>query len=270
MALYQQYTYSNNNTFLTDLATFLGSNGWTIDTNTVYNTSYRRLHAHKDALHFDAYTNAGSQVLFHGCTGWASGSEPNLQPGATPQKNFQSFVVEQPYWFVSVAGAIYIGVFNGTSMSWAFFFHLIPKIGAWNDGFAVAGTVTGSMLSQNMHTSTGGNGQLYINSDWTPLVAAGSLQGSIYTSDLPASKGVNFYNGGIVPQPVVLWLNNGSDSSKKHPIGYAPGLYRANGCDIYSIMEEIVIGSDTYLIMPSYAVTIGSFTYGDFLFKLGA
>lgn len=270
MALYQQYTYVDANTVLVNLGQFLLANGWIIDTDSVYNTSYRRLHAHKGALHFDAYTQAGTTINFYGCTGWASGSAPSAQPGVSGLKTFQPWVVGQPYWFVSVDGGVYIGVSNGTNIAWSFLLYSFPKIGAWNDGFAVCGTVNGVLLGQNMHTAVGGNSQLYINGAWTPLTAAGSLQGSIFVSDMPASKGINYYNGGIVPQPVVLFVNNSSDSSKRHPIGYAPGLYRANGSDIYSIIEEIIIGADTYVILPSWGNAIGNFTYGDFLFKIGA
>jgi hypothetical protein len=76
-------------------------------------------------------------------------------------------------------------------------------------------------------------------------------------------------NTGIVPIPVLLMLGYPLDSSKRVPLGFAPGFYRTNGGDIYNIADELVIGSDTYLMMPGNAAYIGSAS-GENLFKLGA
>lgn len=79
-----------------------------------------------------------------------------------------------------------------------------------------------------------------------------------------------FYNAGLVPIPVLVSIFHSTDFTKRVPIGWAPELYRANGGDIYDIGDQLIIGSDTYLILPKYGPGIGNTSYGDYLFKLGA
>ena len=270
MAYYQQYTFSTYNQLLIDLSAFLTANGWTVDLDGVYNTSYRRVHFHKGSAHFDIYSGA-SNITAYGCTGYSSGSAPNAQPGVSGSRTYANGTVGQPYWFVSVIGAVYLGIFSASAVNWGVFYHSIPvKIGSWADGFGLQGTGQNTLFGSSAYASTA-NAQIYINGAWSAFQAAiNGISGGNYSNDFGSGKSLNIYNGGLTPLPILVFIGNSADGTKKHPIGYAPGLYKANGGDVYDIGEIIVISGYNYIIIPSAQVNIGSATNGDFIFKLGA
>ena len=271
MAYYQKLTGATTaNQFLIDLAAFVAANGWTVDLDTIYNTSYRRLHFHQGNAHFDLYSNGTLSMIMHGCTGFNGGLAPNLQPGATPTKGYQ-VIAGSDCWLISVTGGLYICVLSGTYwFSWCCFFIVQDKVGSWTDGFGLSAGSGAELFSSGWYTSPP-LGQLYLNGAWSTTVAAGGIGGNKLTSHLP-TKAPNHYNGGLVPMPVLLMQGLATDASKLVPVGYAPGLYQTNGGDIYQAGDELVIGADTYLLTPgsSYAATPGVANQVDFLFKLGA
>lgn len=272
MARYQKYTVTTMtaNQFVIELAAFVAANGWTIDFDGVYSTSYRRLHFHQGAAHFEVVSNSALGMLMYGCTGYDAGQAPSLQPGVTAGKSF-AVLANTNYWLISVQGAIYVCVLSTTSYYWAHwlcFFTVQEKIGSWSDGFGLSAGANSSLFDSNWYSSPA-YGQIYLNGAWSATVLANGIVGNIVTSDL-ATHVPNSYNAGLVPMPILLMLCPAADSSKRVPLGYAPGIYRTNGGNIYSVGEELVIGADTYLIVPSYYNKIGQVGYVDFLFKLGA
>jgi hypothetical protein len=273
MAYYEFHdTTMTSNQILIDLAAFVAANGWVIDFDGVYNTSYRRLHFHKGQAHFDLYSSSVLAGIMYGCTGYSAGSAPNAQPGVSAAKTFAALAAPSGYWFISTVGGIYICFLATTSLNftnWICFFTLQDKIGAWADGFGLSGGASGDLFDTGWCASPE-YGQLYYNGIWSgTAIALGGVVGTTTTSDLP-TKAPNYYNAGIVPFPVLLSLCSLADTTKRQPLGYAPGLYRSNGGDIYNIADELTIGTDTYLILPRMYNYIGQAGSGDYLFKLGA
>jgi hypothetical protein len=267
MAYYQQYTYTNTNQYLLDLEAFANTNGWTIDLSDVYNTSYRRLHLHKGSAHFDLHSDA-NYVAMYPCTGFASGSSPSTQPGAGGINNAW-FYLFASYWFVSTVGGLYMAYLNvsNSNFNWGCFFIIQDKIGDYADGFGgIVPFANYNLFSEGTSYSN----QIYINGAWGISGGAGAMAGSMAYNSI-TTYGPNHYNLGIIPWPVLITTYYAADITKRVPVGFAPGLYQTNGGDVYSIGDEIIIGADTYLILPSTASSaIGSTTYGDYLFKLGA
>ncbi len=274
MAYYQKLAgATTSNQFLIDLAAFVAANGWIVDLNGIYNTNYRRLHFHQGAAHFDIYSNSTLGMGMHGCTGFNGGLAPNLQPGATPAKLYQ-IIAGSDCWMISVTGGIYICVLNNVApfywFHWCCFFIVQDKVGSWLDGFGLSAGSIAELFNGGWCLGPG-YGQMYINGEWSATVAAAGVSGNKLSSHLP-TKSPNYYNGGLVPMPILLLQNLATDTSKRVPLGYAPGIYQTNGGDIYQAGDELVIGADTYLITPSYqyATTVGVVQQVDFLFKLGA
>lgn len=272
MALYQSYTFTTANQWLIDFAEFVAANGWTIDYDGVYNTSYRRVHFHKGTAHFDFYSASATAIVEIGCTGYDSGTTPALQPGAGIISRQNTFGVGVAYMFVSTPGAIYFGN-NELSIGawyWGSIFTVQSKVGNWTDGHGLS-QAAAAFFGTNAHTNGNGYAQIYYNGGWSPAqsAAAGCLHGTGVQTELP-TKQPNFYNGAIIPFPIILFIYNVTDSTKRHPIGYLPGVYGCCGGDIYSPGDQIIIGSDTYIIMPLGNANIGVATTGDLLFKLGS
>lgn len=276
MAYYQKFTAATTaNQFLIDLAAFVAANGWTIDFDGVYNTSYRRLHFHQGAAHFDLYSNSTVGLELYGCTGYNGGLAPNLQPGVNGTGKSYAVVAGAAYWMISVKGGIYICMLALTTnvwTGWCSFFIIEDKVGSWLDGFGLAASSYsyGPPFANDWY----GNpqyGQLYINGVWSPAAYADGVVGNVVASSL-STKMPNHYNGGLVPMPILLMKCPAVDSTKRLPLGYVPGVYQTNAGDIYTVGNELVIGSDTYLITPasSYFSKVGTVNQVDFLFKLGA
>lgn len=269
MAYYQQYTYSTKEQFIIDFAAFIAANGWTIDANGTYSGSYRRVHFHQGEAHFELYNDA-SYIQMLGCTAYDGGQTPANQPGKSTGRTF-NVPASCKYWFFSTVGAIYIGVEQsvGGNIGWGAIFRVQEKIGSWDNGFGLIAPVNGTMFHQSSYNTSVGILQLYYAGAWTPTTAAGAIGGSVNIDITLVNKQPFKFNAGILPIPVLLYRYNTSDTSKKHPLGFVPGLYRTNGGNIYVMMQEIVIGGATYLIMPSNGSVVGG-TNNDFLFKLGA
>lgn len=272
MAFYLTGIFTTANQLLIDLSTFANDNGWTVDYDGVYNTSYRRLHIHKGGAHYDLYSSSSTSFRVYGCTGYSVGSSPSDQPGVSD--GYSPFTGENGgvFWLISVVGALYIGCVRGTEIHWGTLFAISDKIGNWTGGFGLQGSSSGGMFRYDAYGYTYGYAQLYFNDGWSAYnTAANGLGGSVYNSaDMVIKCQPNIYNNGLLPFRIALFIFNSSDPEKKHPIGYAPGIYRSNGGDIYDIGDEITIGADAHIILPVRTYAIGSDTYGDFIFKLGA
>jgi hypothetical protein len=276
MATYQRITCTTANQFLIDLSAFFSANGWTVDSDGVYNASYRRLHVHKGAAHFDLYSSSATNIYAFGCTDYAAASAPNAQPGNESLTLTGRALAIYPNYdahFISVAGAVYIGVLNSNGVAiWSFFVHAPDKIGNWSGGGAImcGGANSIGLSANSISNSSYGLASAYVNGAWTKTgsVAAGSLCGLETNSDL-STKQPMFYNQGIMPLPVGMAIRNATDTSLYHPLLFLPGVYRANGGTLYDYGESLTIGGETYKIIPRNSATIGTSVYGDYLFKLG-
>lgn len=270
MAYWQEYTFSTKAQFVIDFAAFAAANGWTINANGTYGSSYRRVHFSKGSAHFECYEDATSTKLI-GCTGYAAGSNPDAQPGVSGVKNFMPTVGVR-YWLVSTVVAIYIGaeVSAGGAVYWGCFYAVQEKIGNWNGGHGLHQPLNSNRIfNSGCYGTSQGSNQMYFEGAWSPTTVAGAVSGST-TSDLSLLDRQPFkYNAGILPLPVGLFRHNLSTTTLKHPLGFAPGLFRINAGDVYVMKEELVIGADTYLVMPINHNVVGS-TNHDLLFKLGA
>jgi len=273
MAYYQNIpSFTTANQYVIDFASFAITNGWTADFNGSYNTSYRRLHFHKGEAHFEMWSTSATAVSILGCTGYAAGNTPQTQPGSTgTARSFTTNAVGSPYWFVSTVGGLFFTPATAAARGpWGCFFIVQSKIGVWENGFGFCVPYLGITMLSDSCWGSPIYGQLYFNDQWSSTASdENALMGS------NASAGIwieqpNLYNAGIVPFPIVISLGFSLDGTKKVPIGFAPGVYRCRGGDIYDVGEEIIIGSDTYIILPVYALDIGDAATGDYLFKLGA
>lgn len=265
MALYTSGTITTPNALITAIKDFAQANGWTVDTYTE-STNYR-LHLHKGDLHVDMQQTSTSVITLYGCTAYASGSAYNAQPGASASKTISSLTSGSQYYLVSVVGGIYV-VTSSSNVSVAGFVSVQDKIGGWTGGAVVVGSQTSS--SYAFDATSYGYAQLYIDGAWTPTTTAGGLKGNLQRIQVSGQQPCQ-YNATIVQVPACLFVGLSTDGTKLQPVGYAPGLYRCSGGNIYSTGDIITIGSDDYLILPagSWAAGIGS-TRGDYLFKLGA
>jgi hypothetical protein len=273
MAYYQAYTYTTSNQYLIDLSAFVQANGWTADLDAVYNTTYRRLHIHKGSLHFDMYSAASGIIYGYLCTGFASGSAPNAQPGnMSGTSRGGTLTTGGGYCFVSTADALFIGTISAAGVySWGCLINNISsKIGTWSDGFGGTVTVggTAALFDEGCYASPCYL-SVYHDGVWSPEVVANGMIGNNTSNDL-ANQAPFFFNGGFIPFPILLCLAPAADTTKRKPMFFAPGIYRTNGGDLYDVAQVLVIGSDNYMIMPRQSAAIGAASYGDYLFKLGA
>lgn len=266
MPYYQKHSSTTYNQFLIDLAAFVAANGWTVDFDGVYNTNYRRLHCHQGDMHVDLCTGPGPVYMYR-CTGYNGAAAPSVQPGAGSTSG-TGFYLMNSYWFVSTVGAVWIGLDNGSTYAWGGIWSQITKIGAWSGGFGSHTPSAAQLFSEGCGSVSYCN-QIYANNSWGTPGGAGALSGSAGLSDLAVKQPV-LCNAGIVPFPILITSYYAADITKRVPLGFAPGLFRTNGGDIYSPGDEISIGADTYLILPRYYGSVGNGQYGDYLFKLGA
>lgn len=276
MALYhyEQIASSGNvsNTIMERLGTFAADNGWTVDFDGVYNTTWRRLHIHKGEAHFDFYSSATTTINAYGCTGYAAGSTPANQPGAHVSAVNYNFVFNGWFAFFSTVGGLYIGVKAITiagTWGWGGVFIVQQKIGTWANGFGITGT-GGEWGFSATASNAPSYLRLYYNGAWSNAATAGGVVGLLETQGVYGYSLPNFYNAGILPFPVPLFLTNPTDTTKLTPLGSFPGLYFSNGGDLYDLFDTITIGSDTYMWMPTLKSMLGHQNYADILFKLGA
>jgi hypothetical protein len=271
MALYETYTTSTNNAFLQSLSAFATANGWVIDRDSSHNTNYRRLHLHKGSAHYDLYSDA-NYVYCYPCTDWNELVDPNLQPGGGFAKfMYQTSMSGYTGYFVSTLGCIYIGFQLGSAVPfWGGLWQVqsTDKIGAWTGGFgAFHSAVYVNGLFTAGYYQTPYNNQMYYDSAWSSVLSP--YYGSLMSAHPPAGliDAMPFvFNLGIMPLPILIMTTSLDDAAKLRPMAFAPGVYRCAGGSIYNIADEIVIGSDTYLIMPYSAVNVET---GAVLFKIG-
>lgn len=277
MAYYQKVDIpssgSVSNQFLIDLAAFAAENGWSIDFNGVYLTSWRRLHMHKGGLHVDMASNAALSGTIYGCTGYAAGNTPATQPGVDGPSRTFVLVYNGRYMFVSTVGGLYMGLqaVNNGSWGWGGFYLIQSKLGSFTEGFGVVGLPSSSNGFGSSFAAPATCHKLFYNGAWSTIVAAGGI---ITTADttLLANSRVQpfFYNAGILPIPILILVGYIPDSSKYQPLGWLPGAYLTSGGDVYNTLDLLTIGADTYLLQPQYTHLPGSQSYPDWLFKLGA
>lgn len=267
MAFYQKGIITTANQLVADFKVLAEANGWTIDLFTTYLT-YNRVHLHKGTSHFEVYATSPMIFSIVGCTGYSAVDIPTAQPGATAQKPCVALVAGQDFCIISTTGAICISYYNSSwaQRMWACIGTIQTKIGTFSDGMFCCNSYT-SFLGLDWFSYTG---QLYINGSWTTEAAAGGFGGSVNYDTHICAKQPMEYNAGILPVPVTLFLGLASNGTMKQPIGFAPGVFRCNGGNIYTRAEEITVGADTYLIMPYSSLNIGNISYHDLLFKLGA
>jgi len=271
MALWETGSVAGAGAYLDLLKAFAETNGWTID---LYVAS-SRAHLHKGANHFELYVYSGD-IRIYGCTGYASGSAYNAQPGTNAYyKPISPYTTSAPYIFVSCGNTLYFMAWRSYygKSGWGCIGEITDKIGAWNGGQFFCGMSGGG---DNFFT-TDSSVAMYFEGAWhdggtvnSTTSAAGSVVGMNATGGTALSqKQPNPYNLGILPIPVALFRRNPDNTAQYIPIGYAPGLRLISGGDVYTNLEEITIGADSCLL------TIGNLrsVYTEppkFCFTLGA
>lgn len=273
MALYQFYTFTSTDQLISDLNDFALANGWSVDFFGLY-SSHNRLHIHKGSNHFEIWYSSSTVANINGCSAYSGGSAPASQPGASGTKALGSLAAGVLYCFVSCGTSMYLGSTASSgagSWAWAPIGEVIDKLGSWTGGQLVSGKPANAVIYNGTFDLTSGHaGQLFYNGSWTPNssgVVAGAVAGSGGEFELLKCQPSTF-NGGILPIKIKLWVRNATTPTLLYPIGYAPGIYRVNGGDIYSVGDIIPIGEVDHLIMPALYPTIGNVTYHDVLFAL--
>lgn len=275
MALHQFYTFTGTNQFISDLNDFALANGWSVDFFGLYNSN-NRIHVHKGSNHFEAWYNSTTVVNLNGCSGYSSGSAPSSQPGVSGTKALGSLAAGSLYCFVSCGTTMYLGstaAGAAGAWSWVILGEILAadKIGTWAGGQLVGSRPSSGLIFSSVWDLTSqASGQMFYNGSWTPNSSnaiAGAVAGNGSETEL-IKKQPCTYNGGILPVRVKLWVRNTTTPSLLHPVGYAPGLYRVNGGDIYSVGEIIPINGVDHLIMPNWDSTLGNAAYHDLLFAL--
>lgn len=263
MAYYATSTFTTANDLITAIKDFATANGWTIDNYTT--GTYNRLHLHKGAQHVDMQAVNTAAINMYGCTGYASGSAYSAQPGTSAVKNL-NFTAGNIYYLVSTVGGLFlIYSYSSSTFHITGFFTIQEKIGAWSDGACIVGPYSsGPTFSAQMYS----NAQIFINGAWSATKAANGLVGGASNDNVTKAQPCQ-YNAAIVPIPLPLFLAMSTDSTKYQPLGFAPGVFRCNGGDIYSALDILTIGTDQYMILPGSVSGMGGTDY-DYLFKLGA
>lgn len=264
-------TFTTGNQWIIDFAQVLQDNGWTIDYNGAYQTTNRRLHFHSGGFHVDLY-NSGLNLYYYGCTGYDAGKTPDQQPGASISKNAVG-VANTPYHIFALPQSVYFGLSVNTNplngFYWGGFCFIVNKIGNWADGFYIQSAASGCSLFNGAAYGSPSYAQLFYNGAWSPMAVAGGVYCNGGQPEI-CMKQPMFYNGGILPIPFVIFIGNLADSSKRHPLGYAPNIYRVSVGDIYQLGETLTINGDDYMVMPWAGASVGGGSYADCLFKLNA
>ena len=268
MSNYEYHLFTSVDTLLSDLNTFVGANGWSVDFFGVY-SGHNRLHVHKDTAHFEFWWYNAAVVGFVGCTGYLSGNSPSTQPGASGISLIDNFTVftgvTLAYRFIIFGSSLYIGkpLYTTGLWVWTAVGSIVDKVGSWTGGQFICGLATTSyFFTPNSYL----NSQLLINGAWTPRTLAGGFAGgSAATDKLIVNQPFN-YNAGILPCPVTLFVHDTVlDTSTFHPLGFAPNVMRFSGGGSYVMEQIITIGSQTWIAMPNNALACG---VDDLLFRL--
>lgn len=261
------------NDTLAELNTLLTRSGsaWTVDYFGSYNGN-NRIHFHKDNAHFEFWYGGATTINMAGCTGYESGSAPGSQPGTSSTTYTWGDGAGKDVAIIDVVDSVYIGLYRSDSTwGWSAAFIVSSKIGSWTGGHGIsAGRNLGLIISGG-----GSNQQLYINGSWTSADPSNNCLTSTWTEHYPDN---NFYstlaisqpcryNGAIIPHPIVLFVTS-ADGILKLPVGYAPGISRFLGGDVYSYSEIIPAAGKNFLAMPCYGITLGRQRYADLLFEV--
>lgn len=271
MSNYLTGNFVTANQILIDLSPLLTANGWIVDYDGVYSTSYRRIHFHKGTAHFEIYSGSATYLYFYGCTGWSSGSAPTAQPGVSAGSKSQYGTAGYPYYVVVTPRAVFIGlpINSYLTIYWSTMFIVESKIGNWSDGHGLSGAGNSGFMGSSWYGAPT-YAQIYCNGAWSPTAVAGGLCGNHYAYDLVA-KTPCYYNGAVIPFPIVLFVRDTVDTTKFRPIGYMPDFYKTRAGDLYTTGDTKVIGSDTYIWLPQNNEAVVSNTtgiYGDSLIKI--
>lgn len=270
MALVEEYTVSIANQFVQDLAAFLTANGASVDFSGVYNTSYYRVHAHIGGVHFEFYSTSSVNVYYLACTGYSNGVAPTSQPNVSTIRGL-SLTVGGKYVFVSTPGSLhFFNASNGSYYPGAVGI-IAQQIGGYQQGYFIMAASSGA-YTVSCYTSAAGASQLYYNGGWTTYnTQAGALIGDVGGGEgISIAKQPNDYNGAIHPFGITAYVINSQDTTKYHPIGVFPNVFKGNAGNVFSLGEQITSGSDTYVVYPKGASDVGSATTGDLFFKLGS
>jgi hypothetical protein len=268
MAKYQAGAQSTVDDFISQLNTFLAANGWTIDFFGTYN-SHNRLHAHKSTSHFEIWYYTASVVYVAGCTGYSAGQAPTAQPGVSPTPFFWAiYNTPNTYLFVSVDEGVYILTNTGGYKGMMFLGDITEKTSAWTGGQFISGQLsTGNHLI--ISGTANSNASLFLNGSWTPIVASNAASGvtGLYGSFALSSKQPNAYNAGLLMLPIRIFQRDATTAALLRPLGYFPSLRGIRGGKVYAFLEEVVIGSDTWLF---YDDSMATNTEPTLMFKLAA
>lgn len=233
MALY----YKNNSMttiegVISDFATWAATCGWTIAAQTSTSVTVTK-NGHSFTI-----TKSSTTSINLTCT--PSGGT------ACSAKDMTLFQVGNPYGFFSTGSGIVLGRYN-SSYGWNYaallktnpLMGITGGMGVW--GAAGAAELCGVSASRN---------SFYIDGSWTPSSGAGSITGSIGRDYSMVKNMPNVFNAGIIPFPVFLFKTH-TTTTLFRPIGMVEGIYRIKAAELYEPFDEITIGSDTFLLLPS-------------------
>lgn len=255
MGFYQSYTFSSVATFLSDLAEFAGSNGWTVDAQSSTSVSIT-----KGASTFRVDYGDASKVFLYANAGGG------YNPTGIYVNGLTSGAI---YKFVSCGSSIYIARSYGGKLYWGGLATIIGRVGGWDGGVGVLGLDINNyniFFQANTKFKT-----FYINGVWTPPgtgTEAGGVVGSIGLVDSIAAKQPFLFNAGIMPVPVMIFTVP-ADTTKLQPLGYAEGVYVFRNSGLYDSGDELVIDSTPYLAMENGASSLNESGASALLFKLG-
>ena len=243
------------NDIVSGISTLATANGWTVD----YSAA-GRVHIHKGGLHFDIYSYDAHQIGIVGCSGYAAGSAATAQPGASPVSVGYVFDISvsgngyvAKYRMVASEDNIYVTVLTGCSFDPGFtyrffgFGNIVDKVGSWSGGQFVLGAPgsSGYNNSSSMGFDNASLLRVLINGSWAPNTSYGWGTSSGISPTI-SGKMPNKYNAGLMPLPIPLFVRNIADSSKLHPIGFAPNTLRISGGDCYLQGDTFIMGGSTY------------------------
>jgi hypothetical protein len=77
----------------------------------------------------------------------------------------------------------------------------------------------------------------------------------------------NAYNAGLLMLPIRIFQRDAPTAALLRPLGYFPSLRGIRGGKVYAFLEEVVIGSDTWLC---YDDSMATSTEPTLMFKLAA
>lgn len=274
MAYIETGTFTSNSEFYSKLATFLQTNGHTIDVLTS-----TRLHAHKGDCHIELWFSSYAYMM--GCSGYDSGAASAAQPGGPGDGAYCAVIYTSPsyYRFVSTPNAIYafvVGHYTTYYKTWLLAWGtVVDKVGGWTGGLffsanGVQGVAAGSASGQTPANSAAyGYARLYINGAWTPLTAAGGMCGQLDVANTFYQKMPFKYNAGLLPVPSNLFVRNTGTSTLLHPIGKLPDVMLFEGGTLYMDLDTITIGGNEWVCSNGDPMNpgVGPVRY---LFKVGA